>query len=54
MGEPVVARVPVRRQAAIPLGRWFGIEIGADFSWLIIALLITLSLSNRSVRGTSS
>ena len=36
-----------RRRAAIPLGRWFGIEVGADYSWIIIVLLVTLSLSNR-------
>ena len=47
MGEQATARTPVRKPAAIPLGRWFGIEVGADFSWLIIALLITLSLSNQ-------
>jgi len=32
-------------QAQIKLGRVFGIEIGLHYSWLIIALLITLSLS---------
>lgn len=37
--------VPV--QASIPLGRWFGIPVGADFSWAIMFLLITLSLANR-------
>ncbi len=31
-------------QAQIKLGRIFGIEIGLHYSWLIIALLITLSL----------
>jgi Zn-dependent protease/predicted transcriptional regulator len=32
-------------QAQIKLGRIFGIDIGLHYSWLIIALLITLSLS---------
>jgi len=32
-------------QAQIKLGRIFGIEIGLHYSWLIVALLITLSLS---------
>ena len=32
-------------QAQIKLGRIFGIEIGLHYSWLIIALLITLSLA---------
>lgn len=36
-----------RRQSAIPLGRWFGIEVGADYSWIIIVLLVTLSLGSR-------
>lgn len=31
-------------QAQIKLGRIFGIEIGLHYSWLIIALLVTLSL----------
>jgi Zn-dependent protease/predicted transcriptional regulator len=34
-------------QAQIKLGRIFGIEIGLHYSWLIIALLITLSLSGQ-------
>ena len=32
-------------QAQIKLGRIFGIEIGLHYSWLIIALLVTLSLA---------
>ncbi|MBA2702587.1 MAG: site-2 protease family protein, partial [Blastocatellia bacterium] len=32
-------------QAQIKLGRIFGIEIGLHYSWLLIALLITLSLA---------
>ncbi len=32
---------------AIPMGRWFGIEVGADFSWLIIFWLVTWSLAGR-------
>jgi Zn-dependent protease/predicted transcriptional regulator len=35
-----------RRGALIPLGHWFGIEVGADGTWLIVFLLITLSLSS--------
>ena len=31
-------------QANIKLGRIFGIEVGLHYSWLIIALLVTLSL----------
>ncbi len=46
-----MAQTPARRQpgprAAIPLGRWFGIRIGADWSWLIIFWLVTLSLSGQ-------
>src|SRR3989442_4497577 len=34
-------------QAQIKLGRVLGIEIGLHYSWLIIALLITLSLSGQ-------
>ena len=34
-------------RAAIPLGRWFGIQIGADWSWLIIFWLVTLSLGGQ-------
>jgi Zn-dependent protease/predicted transcriptional regulator len=34
-------------KAQIKLGRIFGIEIGLHYSWLIIALLITLSLSGQ-------
>ena len=34
-------------QAQIKLGRIFGIEIGLHYSWPIIALLITLSLSGQ-------
>ena len=30
--------------AQIKLGRIFGVEIGLHYSWLIIALLVTLSL----------
>lgn len=30
-------------KAQIKLGRIFGVEIGLHYSWLIIALLITLS-----------
>lgn len=40
-------QAPARRQALIPLGRWFGIEVGADASWLIVFLLVTLSLASR-------
>jgi len=32
-------------QAQIKLGRIFGVKIGLHYSWLIIALLITLSLA---------
>ena len=32
-------------RAQIKLGRIFGVEIGLHYSWLIIALLITLSLA---------
>ena len=32
-------------KASITLGRLFGVEIGLHYSWLIIALLITLSLA---------
>ena len=32
-------------EAQIKLGRIFGIEIGLHYSWLIIALLVTLSLA---------
>ena len=43
-----MANPPARGpRAAIPMGRWFGIQVGADFSWLIIFALITLSLSNQ-------
>lgn len=38
MDEQATARAPMRRPAAIPLGRWFGIEVGADYSWLITVL----------------
>jgi Zn-dependent protease/CBS domain-containing protein len=34
-------------QAQIKLGRLFGIPVGLHYSWLIIALLITLSLSGQ-------
>ncbi len=34
-------------RAAIPLGRWFGIQIGADWSWLIVFWLVTFSLSGQ-------
>lgn len=34
-------------RAQIKLGRVFGVEIGLHYSWLIIALLITLSLAER-------
>ena len=44
MADRLPARGP---KAAIPLGRWFGIEVGADYSWLIIFLLITLSLAEQ-------
>ncbi|HEX8138225.1 MAG TPA: site-2 protease family protein [Pyrinomonadaceae bacterium] len=33
-------------QAHIKLGRIFGIQVGLHYSWLIIALLVTLSLNN--------
>ncbi len=29
----------------IPLGRWFGIEVGLHYSWFIIAFLIVMSLA---------
>lgn len=32
-------------EAQIKLGRIFGIEIGLHYSWLLIALLVTLSLA---------
>jgi Zn-dependent protease len=32
-------------EAQIKLGRVFGVEIGLRYSWLIIALLITLSIA---------
>jgi hypothetical protein len=38
-----------KRSALIPPGRWFGIEAGADGTWLIIFLLITLSYESRSL-----
>jgi Zn-dependent protease len=34
-------------QAQIKLGRIFGIQIGLHYSWLIIALLVTLSLAGQ-------
>jgi len=34
-------------QAQIKLGRIFGIQIGLQYSWLIIALLVTLSLAGQ-------
>ena len=34
-------------QANIKLGRIFGIEVGLHYSWLIIALLVTLSLTGQ-------
>src|SRR5919197_4936875 len=34
-------------RAQIKLGRIFGIEIGLHYSWLIIALLVTLSLAEQ-------
>jgi hypothetical protein len=33
-------------EAQIKLGRIFGVEIGLRYSWLIIAFLITLSLTS--------
>jgi Zn-dependent protease/CBS domain-containing protein len=59
MGETMALRTgardgPERREVvgpfgrkAIPLGRLFGIELGLDWSWLFIFLLITLSVSGR-------
>ncbi|QDU66347.1 site-2 protease family protein [Engelhardtia mirabilis] len=38
---------------AIPLGRLFGIEIGLDWSWLFIFLLITFSLAQGFAHGES-
>ena len=32
-------------KSSIPLGRVFGIEVGLHYSWFLIALLITMSLS---------
>src|SRR5580698_6124880 len=32
-------------KSTIPLGRVFGIEVGLHYSWFLIALLITMSLS---------
>jgi Zn-dependent protease/predicted transcriptional regulator len=32
-------------KSSIPLGRLFGIEVGLHYSWFLIALLITMSLS---------
>lgn len=32
-------------QAQIKLGRFFGVEVGLHYSWVIIALLVTLSLA---------
>jgi hypothetical protein len=31
-------------EAQIKLGRIFGVQVGLHYSWLIIALLVTLSL----------
>jgi Zn-dependent protease/predicted transcriptional regulator len=31
-------------KSSIPLGRWFGIEVGLHYSWFVIALLIVMSL----------
>ena len=44
-------KAPKPRTAAIPLGRWFGIDVGADWSWMIIFLLVTLSLTGRLPGG---
>lgn len=46
MAETAARRQPGPK-ASIPLGRWFGIKIGADWSWLIIFWLVTLSLSGQ-------
>ena len=43
-GHPSVG--PNQRMA-IPMGRWFGIEVGADLSWLVIFGLVTWSLAGR-------
>ncbi|MBN1336680.1 MAG: site-2 protease family protein [Deltaproteobacteria bacterium] len=46
-----MARAPANARARsgplIPLGRWAGIQVGADGTWLIVFLLVTLSLSQR-------
>jgi Zn-dependent protease/predicted transcriptional regulator len=34
-------------KTSIPLGRVFGIEVGLHYSWFLIALLITMSLSSQ-------
>jgi nucleotide-binding universal stress UspA family protein len=34
-------------QAHIKLGRFFGVPVGLHYSWLIIALLVTLSLTSQ-------
>ena len=34
-------------KAQIKLGRVFGVEIGLQYSWFVIALLITLSLAGQ-------
>jgi Zn-dependent protease/predicted transcriptional regulator len=34
-------------KSSIPLGRVFGIEVGLHYSWFLIALLITMSLSGQ-------
>ena len=36
-----------KQRAAIPMGKWFGIQIGADWSWLIVFWLVTLSLGGQ-------
>ncbi len=47
MATGTVARTKPRQGPLIPMGRWAGIDVGADGTWLIVFLLVTLSLSQR-------
>ena len=39
-------------EAQIKLGRIFGVQLGLHYSWLIIALLVTLSLVGSFTQST--
>jgi Zn-dependent protease len=41
------------RKPLIPLGRWAGIEVGADGTWLIVFALVTATLSRQFTSGDS-